>query len=116
LFEVVGDRHAVIVPGGCDSPTDDSGVSTPDVWCSHGSAQAFGSVTSSVQAPPTTNRKQVNDMSSIYSIDLAQAVMSARTAEIAKSAAGRCRVVVRRRQRRAQRAAYRIEMRLLQAG
>ena len=55
-------------------------------------------------------------MSSIYSIDLAQAVMSARTAEIAAAAQSRRRVVVRRRDRRAQRAAYRIELRLLQAG
>jgi hypothetical protein len=69
-----------------------------------------------LQGQPTTNRKQVNDMSSIYSIDLAQAVMNARTAEIAASAQRRHRVVAGRRERRAKRTAYRTELRLLQAG
>jgi hypothetical protein len=55
-------------------------------------------------------------MSTTFSIDLARAVMDARTTEIATVAEGRHHVVVRRRQRRAQQAAYRTRLRLLQAG
>jgi len=55
-------------------------------------------------------------MSTALSIELARAVMDARTTEIAAAAQGRRRVVVRRRQRRAEQAAYRSRLRLLQAG